>query len=82
MQVATSALRKEIKPENFKGINDIVEINTRDRFRYSTGSFIQYEDAVKYRKEIEILYPDAFVIAIKENKILPLQQALEQKRKK
>lgn len=82
VQVATSASRKEIKPENFKGINDIVEINTRDRFRYTTGSFTQYEDAVKYRKEIEILFPEAFVIAVKENKILPLQQALEQKRKK
>jgi N-acetylmuramoyl-L-alanine amidase len=82
VQVATSATRKEVKPENFKGLNDIVEINTRDRFRYATGSFAEYTDAVKYRKEIESLFPDAFVIAVKENKILPLQQALEQKRKK
>jgi hypothetical protein len=37
---------------------------------------------VKYRKKIEAIYPDAFVIAVKDNKILPLQQALEQKRKK
>ena len=34
-----------------------------------------------YRKKIEVIYPDAFVIAVKDNKILPLQQALDQKRK-
>ena len=35
-----------------------------------------------YRKKIEDIYPDAFVIAVKDNKILPLQQALEQEKKK
>jgi N-acetylmuramoyl-L-alanine amidase len=82
VQVATSASRKEVNPENFRGLNDIIEINTEDRFRYAVGSFTDYADAVKYRKKIESLFPDAFVIAVKENKILPLQQALEQKRKK
>ena len=38
--------------------------------------------AVRYRKKIEDIYPDAFVIAVKDNKILPLQQALEQKKNK
>jgi N-acetylmuramoyl-L-alanine amidase len=82
VQVATAASRTEIKPENFKGLNDIAEISAGDRYKYSTGSFEDYSDAVKYRKKIEAIYPDAFVIAIKDNKILPLQQALEQRRKK
>jgi N-acetylmuramoyl-L-alanine amidase len=81
VQVATSSSRTETKPENFKGIPDIVEINAQDRYKYATGSFTEYSDAVKYRKKIEAKYPDAFVIAVKNNKILPLQQALEQKRK-
>jgi N-acetylmuramoyl-L-alanine amidase len=82
VQVATASSRKEIKPENFKGINDIIEINAQNRFKYATGFFTEYPEAVKYRKKIEAIYPDAFVIAVKDNKILPLQQALEQKRKK
>jgi N-acetylmuramoyl-L-alanine amidase len=82
VQVATAAARTEIKPENFKGLTDITEISAGDRYKYSTGSFEDYSDAVKYRKKIEVIYPDAFVIAIKDNKILPLQQALEQRRKK
>jgi len=82
VQVATASARKEIKPENFRGIRDIVELEAQDRFKYATGSFQEYSDAVKYRKKIESMYPDAFVIAVKDNKILPLQQVLEQKRKK
>lgn len=82
VQVATASSRTEIKPENFKGLNDIVEIKAQDRFKYATGIFTEYPEAVKYRKKIEAIYPDAFVIAVRDNKILPLQQALEQKRKK
>ncbi len=82
VQVATASSSKEIKPENFKGLNDIVELKAQDRFKYATGIFAEYPEAVKYRKKIETIYPDAFVIAVKDNKILPLQQALEQKRKK
>jgi N-acetylmuramoyl-L-alanine amidase len=81
IQVTTSINKIEIKPENFKGLKDIVEINAGDRFKYATGSFTDYTAAVAYRKKIEGSYPDAFVIAVKDNKILPLQQALEQKRK-
>ena len=81
VQVKTSSSKTEIKPENFKGLKDISEINVNDHFKYATGSFTDYSAAVEYRKKIESIYPDAFVIAVKDNKILPLQQALEQKRK-
>ena len=81
VQVTTSISRTEIKPENFSGLKDISEIQANDRFKYAAGSFEDYSEAVSYRKKIEAVYPDAFVIAVKGNKILPLQQALEQKRK-
>ena len=81
VQVTTSISRTEIKPENFSGLKDISEIQANDRFKYAAGSFEDYSEAVSYRKKIEAVYPDAFVIAVKDNKILPLQQALELKRK-
>lgn len=81
VQVATTGSKTEIKPENFKGLTDIVEINAQNRYKYATGIFTEYKEAVQHRKKIEIIYPDAFVIAVKDNKILPLQQALELKRK-
>ena len=81
VQIATSTSKTEIKPGNFKGLKDITEINAQDRFKYASGSFTDYSAAVDYRNKVEAFYPDAFVIAVKDNKILPLQQALEQKRK-
>jgi N-acetylmuramoyl-L-alanine amidase len=80
VQVGTSAVKNDAKPENFKGLSDVLEIESQDRFRYATGCFSDYSAAVKYRKKIEALYPDAFVIAVQDNKVLPLQQALEQKK--
>jgi N-acetylmuramoyl-L-alanine amidase len=76
IQIISSAERKEVKPENFKGIKEVIEIHADDRFRYVTGSFVNYNDAVEYRKKIGNVYPDAFVIAVKDNKVLPLQDAL------
>jgi N-acetylmuramoyl-L-alanine amidase len=81
VQITTSTSRTEIKPENFKGLKEITEINAQDRFKYAAGSFTDYSAAVSYRKKIETYYPDAFVIAVKDNKILPLQQALDEKNK-
>jgi len=78
VQIATSTSKTEVKPENFKGIKDVVEIDAADRYKYASGVFTDYSDAVRYRKKIKAFYPDAFVIAVKDNKILPLQQALEQ----
>jgi N-acetylmuramoyl-L-alanine amidase len=80
VQVKTSPNRTELKPENFKGLKGITEINSNDRFKYASGSFTDYPSAVEYRKKLETVFPDAFVIAVKDNKILPLQQALEQKK--
>lgn len=78
VQVSTSGSQKELKPENFKGLTDISEIRAEDRFKYATGNFATYPAAVEFRKKIANIYPDAFVIAVKEGKILPLQDALDQ----
>ena len=80
VQIGTSSTKIEIKPENFNGLKNVTEISTQDQLKYATGSFPDYAAAVNCRKEIESIYPDAFVIAVKDNKILPLQQALDQKK--
>lgn len=77
VQIASSPRKIELKPDNFRGMQDIVEIRSDDRFKYATGSFLKYQDAVNHWKKIKSLIPDAFVIAIQNNKILPLNQAKE-----
>jgi N-acetylmuramoyl-L-alanine amidase len=82
VQIKSSVSKIEIKPENFKGLSDITEISSVGNFKYTTGKFAEFSAAASYRKKIERFYPDAFVIAVKDNKILPLQQALGQKKNK
>lgn len=79
IQIATSAEKKALVPDNFKGIKEVIEIQSQNLFRYATGSFVSYPQAAEYRKKLEVIYPDAFVIAVKNNKILPLQDALNLK---
>ena len=79
IQIATSTEQKRLLPENFKGIKDVVELSSQNFFRYATGSFSNYSQAAEYRKKLEVVYPDAFVIAVKNNKILPLQDAMNSK---
>ncbi len=82
VQVSASLEPTEINPENFKGLKDIYEINTQGRYKYASGRFNEYSSAIRYRKELNRIYPDAFVIAVKNNQLLPLQQALNLKKKK
>jgi N-acetylmuramoyl-L-alanine amidase len=80
VQIANSSTRIVITPENFKGLKNVTELYGNDQSKYAAGIFNEYNDAVNYRKELEGIFPDAFVIAVKDNKILPLQQALDQKK--
>jgi N-acetylmuramoyl-L-alanine amidase len=80
VQIITSSSQIDTKPDNFKGLTDVVEINSQGLYKYASGSFADYSSAANYRKKIESMYPDAFVIAVKNNKILPLQQALDSNR--
>jgi N-acetylmuramoyl-L-alanine amidase len=82
IQISSSARKLEMKPENFKGITDIKEIKAEDRFKYATGNFSNYSEAVASWKKIKAIIPDAFVIAIRNDKILPLEQAKELTQKK
>jgi N-acetylmuramoyl-L-alanine amidase len=82
VQVVSSTKKIETKPENFRNLTDITEIQAGNRYRYFTGKFTDYDKAVSYRKQVERIYPDAFVVAVKENKILPLQEALREIKRK
>lgn len=82
VQIASSTEKIKIRPGNFKGLQDVVEIKTPNRFKYATGSFVDYPSALEFKKKIETIYPGAFIIAVKDNKILPLQKLFEQNNKK
>ena len=51
VQISASSLKIEIKPENFNGLKDVIEINTEDRFRYASGKFADYSAAVNIQEK-------------------------------
>jgi N-acetylmuramoyl-L-alanine amidase len=77
VQVSSSSARIEIKPANFKGLKEINELSSGKVYKYASGKFSKYEEAARHRKEVVRIYPDAFVIAVVANEIVPLQEALE-----
>ena len=81
VQISTSSSRTELNSVNFKGLKDIIEIAENDRYKYASGSFKEYSEAVNHRKKVIENYPDAFVIAVQGNKTVPLQQAIEKNKK-
>ncbi len=81
VQISSSNVKMEINPGNFKGIKDVSELRSQGRYKYTTGRFTEYGEAVKHRKEIMAAYPDAFIIAVKNDEIIPLQQAINENKK-
>ncbi len=79
VQIKISKEKLETKPENFNGITDVVSIPAGDHYKYATGSFSSFSEAAEHSKVIRKLYSDAFVIAVKDNKVLPLQEAIDMK---
>ncbi len=82
VQISSTKEKKSLIPSNFKGLENLNELPSAERFRYTSGRFKDYQDAVDYRKKITGLFPDAFVIAFKGTNVVPLQQAIEDSRKK
>jgi N-acetylmuramoyl-L-alanine amidase len=81
VQVASSVTPIPISPANFKGVNDISEIFSQKWYKYVSGKFTDYSEALKYKNKMREKFPQAFIIALKENQVIPLQEALNQKMK-
>ncbi|HDZ41975.1 MAG TPA: N-acetylmuramoyl-L-alanine amidase [Bacteroidetes bacterium] len=77
IQLATSTVRREELPEQFTRTGEITELESGKYFKYATGKYVTYNEAALRRKELQEEFPDAFVIAVRNHKIIPLQEAIE-----
>lgn len=55
---------------------DLMEIKTKNYYKYAIGEEDSYEAIREYAKSVRQQFPDAFIIATKDDTIIPLQQAL------
>ncbi|MBN1117980.1 MAG: N-acetylmuramoyl-L-alanine amidase [Bacteroidales bacterium] len=63
----------------FKDFNDVEEIEIEGKFKYLVGSSNSYSEVTEYSKWVKSRYPDAFIVAVSNGKIVPLTQVLSNK---
>lgn len=78
VQIKASKKRIPILPKNFKSLDGIDEIATEGVYKYVVGSYKSYAEVVEFCKRIKKKYPDAFIIALKGSKIVPVDLALKE----
>jgi len=82
VQVAAMPAGRELSQGLLKGIETVTRIEDGERTKYAAGKYVLYDDALKYRRTLTGRFPDAFVIAVRNGKIMPLREAIEAKKRK
>ncbi len=82
VQIAASPNKIKKTPRNFYGFKDINEYFYKNRYRYTTGKTSDFEAILEIQKKVRKKVPDAYVVAFKKGKKIPVKQALAILRKK
>ncbi len=77
--VQLSASSRKLKPTavNFKGEINVFRKKYGNIYKYFSGSFKTYEDAVTEKKRIAKRFPDAFVVAFKNDDLISVKMVFE-----
>jgi len=78
IQLASSKNKIATDPSSFKGYEQVMVIQDGRWFKYLLGKESSYHNALEKCKAIKSDYPDAFVVASRAGKIVPLNEALEE----
>ena len=78
IQVASSKSKIPTDPSSFKGHKDVRILTDGRWYKYLIGKDISYHDALEKCNAIKTDYPDAFVVASKNDKLVPLKDALQE----
>jgi len=82
VQISAMPRNREMTQSQLKGLETVTRIEDGERTKYAAGKFQVYDDALKYRRILTLRYPDAFVIAVRNGKTMPLREAIEAKKQK
>ena len=75
IQLAASTTPIKIKPENFKGEEAIHERKVGKYRKYIKGRFSDFAQAMEEQRRLLTKFPEAFIVAFKGNRQIPLNEA-------
>jgi len=78
VQIGSSKKAISLSSRNFKGLKNVEEFKSGDKYKYAVGRKSSYNEVVDYSKIVKHYFPDAFVIAVKDGKIIPVKEALKE----
>lgn len=82
VQISSSASPLELKPENFKGLKGVEELELTGVYKYTYGATESFEEALKIQEKIRKgKYKDAFLIAVKNGERIPISDAIKESKK-
>jgi len=78
VQITSSRKKIPTNSNYFKELKDVDEISSDGIYKYVVGNKKSYQEIVDYCQQIRKLFPDAFIIATKGGKTVPIDQALKE----
>lgn len=78
VQVTASSESIPVSSEYFKGLMNVEEFVVGDIFKYAVGNSSTYDEILEYSKKVKKYFPDAFIIAVKNNRIISVNEAIEE----
>ncbi len=79
VQIASSKNKVSTDPASFKGHTDVSVLEQGRWFKYTLGRKLSYNEALKRCENVKNDFPGSFVIAVRNNEIVPLSEALIEK---
>lgn len=76
VQIASSKNKVSTEPSAFKGQQDVSIIEQGRWYKYTLGNKLSYTEALDRCDKVKSLFPDCFVVAVKNEEIIPLSEAL------
>jgi len=78
VQVAASSDPIPLDSEYFKGHDNVHQYQMADQYKYTVGSFEDYDRVKEFKRKIRKEFPGAFIVAFKNNNPIPVKKALSE----
>jgi N-acetylmuramoyl-L-alanine amidase len=78
IQISSSKNSISLNSDFFKGLPNVEEFKSESNYKYAVGRKSRYEEVVEYSKIVKNYFPDAFIIAVRNGKIIPLKEVLKE----